>query len=112
VGAKGLSDARVRELRTRRVVNGEDLTALAREFGVSGSHAYRIVIGEHRISAGGPLYEPGAAPLTGRAAVATPLNADDRELVLKLADAGAKPECVATVMVCTLEQVEQALEGR
>lgn len=108
MGAKSLSDERVRELRTRRVINGENLAKLAREFGISRDHAYRVVIGDYRVSAGGPLYEPHSAPRPG--AVATELNAEDRALARSLVADGAKPQNVAAAMMCTPEQLAQALE--
>ena len=110
MGAKGLTDNQVRELRTRRVVNHEPLAALAREFGISENHAYRLVIGDYRIGAGGPLYEPQGAnwsPPPG--APVTELNAEDRDLALKLLGDGATPENVAAAMMCPLSEIQGLL---
>lgn len=111
MGAKRLSDEQVRRLRTRCVVNGESIAALAREFGVSVNHARRIVVGDYRVAAGGPLHEPGEPGTTLRAhsAPVTELSPEDRALARRLAADGAQPENVALAMMCTPEQIERAL---
>ncbi|HOJ04138.1 MAG TPA: HNH endonuclease [Bacteroidota bacterium] len=49
-----LSDAAVREIRIRYAA-GEDGTALAKEYGIPFSRAYRFIKGETRKGAGGPI---------------------------------------------------------
>lgn len=61
-GKRMLTDEQVREVRTRFAA-GEDGTALACELGVPFQRIYRIVKGETRRSAGGPIQ---AGSLRGR----------------------------------------------
>jgi hypothetical protein len=61
-GERMLSDEQVRSLRERYAA-GEDGTALARAFGVPMQRVYKIIKGETRAGAGGPV-QPG--PLRGR----------------------------------------------
>lgn len=113
MGAKVLSDERVRELRTRCVVNGESIAALAREFGVSKSHARLLAMGYYRIAAGGPLHEPGQPrPALRAESAVTGLNDEDQALALRLLADGATPENTAAVMMCPLSEIERLLEGR
>lgn len=110
MGAKHISDERVRELRTRRVINGERLGKLAGEFGMSVGQVSRIVRGDYRASAGGPLQEPGqrTPPRVDRSGTNNPnavLTPEDRQLVRELVRAGGTHQAVADVMFISRSQV-------
>jgi hypothetical protein len=109
VGAKVMSDDQVRELRTRCVVNGESFASLARAFGISKDHARRVAIGDFRVSAGGPLYEPRAQQRERYRAFTfvTELSAEDRELARRLLADGGTPENVAAAMMCPLAEIRE-----
>ena len=113
MGAKKLSDAQVRQLRTRRVINEEYLPDLAAEYRISLSQALRIVRGEYRAKAGGPLDESPRRPTrrdySGTKNPNASLTQEDRALVRKLVRDGATHQAVADVMMCARSTITKIM---
>lgn len=108
-----LSDDQVRQLRTRRVINREYLGDLAREFGISPSQALRIVRGEFRAKAGGPLEEEPIRlkrrrDFSGENNPNYSILPEDKALMRQLLKDGATQQAVAEVMMCSRATVSRA----
>lgn len=114
MGKKVISDEQVRQLRTRRVINEEYLNDLAQEFGISPSQALRIVRGEYRAKAGGPLQGDTLhlKPRRDMSGANNPnydhgLSIEDRRLIKQLVKDGASHRAVAGVMFCSPSTVQK-----
>lgn len=104
MGAKKYSDEIIWQLRTRYVLQNEYLSDLCAELGIPMSYAWRLVTGEDRPDAGGPLHTPKSiGPLPQRPHDQTGnknpnaigLTPEDRELVKQLVREGRSHQAAA-----------------
>lgn len=116
MGAKSLTDDQVRQLRTRRVINKEYLADLALEFGISEGHALRLIRGEFRAAAGGPLDEGGRMParrdMSGTSNPNSALQPEDKVLIRQLVADGARHQMVADVFRVSRASVTRIVNGK